>query len=179
VTSEELIVAERGADGAGGCQPVALVVDDGDAVNALDRLLADFEQLAQLPDCRRAGSVHLQPADDADDAGIEQIEAVLGVLRQRAGEVRHFVLGCPEQHIARAPFAPAADSEDRRARQHDERRSPQRQAAQAGSVGRDVHATGFSNGRKIHRVRYRTLKAAAQLASNCAVLRSPTVLAII
>ena len=134
VVTEERVVAERRGDRAGRGQPVALVVDDGEAVDALHRLLARLQEVAQLVDRGGIGAVHLQPADDADDAGIEQVEAVLGMLRQRAGDVRHLGFGALEHRIARGPFTPAADAEDRHAGEHDERRRAQRQAAPSGSL---------------------------------------------
>ncbi len=134
MVTKEGVVAERRGNGAGRGQPVALLVDDGEAVDALDRLLAHLEQAAQLRDRDGVGAVHLQPADDADDTGIQEIEAVLGMLRQGAGDVRHLRLGAFEHRVARRPFAPAADAEDRHASEHDERCRAQRQAARSNSL---------------------------------------------
>jgi hypothetical protein len=132
--TEEGVVAQHRAELAGRGQRVAMVVDDGEAVDPLHRCLARLQQGAHLGDRGKAGSVHLQPVDGADDAGIEQIETVLGMLRQGTGDVRHLGLGALEHRIAGGPFTPAADTEDRRTGQHDERRCPQRQAAPSGSL---------------------------------------------
>src|SRR3954454_8070817 len=68
VITEERVVVEGRADRAGRGQPVAVVIDDGEAVDALYRLLARLQQGSELGDRGRLGAVHLQPADDADDA---------------------------------------------------------------------------------------------------------------
>ena len=154
VITEERVVVERRADRAGRGQPVAVVVDDGEAVDALYRLLARLQQGSELGDRGRLGAVHLQPADDADDAGIQEIEAVLGMLRQRARNVRHLCLGALEHRVARRPFPPAADAEDGHAGQRDERSRPQRQAAPSGSLGYSTHAAEFSDDRKLCRFCY-------------------------
>jgi hypothetical protein len=142
VIAQKFVVAERAAHRARRRQPVALGVDDGEAVKPVDRLLARLEDVVQLGDRGGIGAVHLQPPDGADHAGIEQVEAVLGVLVQRARHVRHLGLGALEQRVARAPFAPRADAENGGAGEHDECRSPQRQAPQTGSGGIDVHRAG-------------------------------------
>jgi hypothetical protein len=140
---EELIAAELAGHGSGRCKPIAMFVDDGETVDAIDRGSARLEKVSKFRNGRRTGAVHLEAGNDANDAGVQEVKAVLGVLGERTRKVRHLGSGIAQPRFPRTPFAPAAHSENGCTYQRDENRSQGWQAAQAGFMTDGIHRTGI------------------------------------
>jgi hypothetical protein len=118
---EEFIAAEFAGHGSGRSQPIAIFVDDGETVDGIDRGSTGIEKVSKFRNGRRTGAVHLEAGDDANDAGVQKVKAVLGVLGERTRKVRH--LGsCILPRFPCAPFAPAAHSENGETYQRDKNR---------------------------------------------------------
>ena len=91
---------------------------------------------------RRLGAIRFEPADDAEDAGVQQVEAVFGVLGERTRQIglvdfRHLQGG-----FARAAFARRTHAENRDADQRNEARRPKRQACKANLERGRIHCAG-------------------------------------
>jgi hypothetical protein len=102
---EEFIAAKFAGHGSGQSQPIAIFVDDGETVDAIDRGSTGIGKVSKFRNGRRTGAVHLEAGDDAKDAGVQKVKAVLGVLGERTRKVRH--LGsCILPRVSRALHSP-------------------------------------------------------------------------
>ena len=119
---EELLAAELAGHGPGRREPIAMFVDNGETVDAIDRASPRIEKVSKLRNGRRPSSVHLKAGNDANDAGVQEVKAVLGMLGERTCKVRHLGFCILKPRFPRAPFAPAAHSENGETYQRDENR---------------------------------------------------------
>lgn len=124
-------VVEPGeVDVLSGGEPAAGLVIDEDAANAVRRF-ADRQIGLELCDRVRAQSVEFEPVDQPDQDRIGKLERVVRVLDQRMRQIGDVDLGAPELRIARSPFAPGAQAQNRHADQRDEPRRPERKVSLA------------------------------------------------
>ena len=113
-------------------QPAPGLVIDEQAAQARHRRLAQIDEGLEPGQGGRTGAVGLQPVDETDQDRVGQLESVLGMLRQRLGQVGHVHFGILQGRIARRPFPPGADGYDGDADQGHECRGNERQPFVAG-----------------------------------------------
>ena len=116
-----------------------MLVKDDDIEQTLQTVLASVQNFLQLRDQFRTGPVRLEADRDANDAGVHQVEAALGMLRQRMGEVAHFHFRGRKRGCTRTPFPPAAEPQNGDADQRNECRGPYWQTGQAIFVRGSAH----------------------------------------
>ena len=89
---EEFAIAKAFPGRARRRQPVAVLVDDGEPADTFRCRLPRHEDVLKLRKRRWRGSIGLKAAHGAKYAGIQQVEAVFGVLDERTRQVGQFYL---------------------------------------------------------------------------------------
>jgi hypothetical protein len=103
-------------------EPLAILVVDENAANALPGRLVGLQIGLDLGDGCGAGSFRLEAAHQSGQKRVRQFERIVGVLRQRAREIGHVHFGILQVGLSRTPFAPSAHCENGDARERDEHR---------------------------------------------------------
>ena len=115
-----IAVVETGEiDVLGGREPAAGIVIDEDAPDALPVVFARFQEGLDFLEPIRSRAADFHAIDHAREDRIGQLERVLGMLRQRAGEIGHLHFGMAEIGLPRLPFAPDAERQNGDAGQRD------------------------------------------------------------
>lgn len=111
-------------DVLGGGEPAAGFVVNEDAADALPVVFARLKESLDLGDCAGARSADLHAIDHAGEDGVGKFEHVLGVLRERTGQIGHVYFRVSQIDLTGLPFPPSAQGEDGDASQRDEARGP-------------------------------------------------------
>ncbi|WP_312016211.1 hypothetical protein [Bradyrhizobium vignae] len=123
------VVKAREVNVFGRGEPPAGFAVDENAADALPVVLAGLQEGLDLRNGGRARSADLHPVDHAGNDGIGEFERILGVLRQRPGEIGHIDFGIAQLDLARFLLAPSAQRQNGDAGQRHESRRPQREAS--------------------------------------------------
>jgi hypothetical protein len=125
-------------------KPVAVFVANDQTMNTIQSGLARRKNILELGKNFGTSSVGLQAADGAQYAGIQQVETIFCMLRQRTGQVGHVHFRIRQDGRAQAPLPRGAHPQNGHADQHDKRGRQQRQPRQAGFAIGDIHRVRFS-----------------------------------